>query len=88
MVMPFGLCNALSTFMHLMTQVLRPFIGIFAIIYFDDILIYNRTREDHLDHFRQIFQVLRAESLFANPKKCAFLTDLPGICRLPRRCFS
>ncbi|PKA50261.1 putative mitochondrial protein [Apostasia shenzhenica] len=56
-------------------QVLRPFIGIFAVVYFDDILIYSRTREDHLDHLRQIFQVLRAKSLFANPKKCAFLTD-------------
>ena len=45
------------------------------IVYFDDILIYSQTRESHLDHLRQVCQVLRTESLYANLKKCNFMTN-------------
>jgi hypothetical protein len=72
MVMPFRLCNAPATFMRVMNDVLRPFLDDCVIIYLDDILIFSKSREDHITHVKQVLDVLRKEQLFLKLSKCEF----------------
>ncbi|KAL0696239.1 hypothetical protein Bca4012_063419 [Brassica carinata] len=73
--MPFRLTNVPSTFTRLMNHVLRSFIGLFVVVYFDDILVYSKCLKEHIDHLRAVLDVLRKERLYANLKKCTFCTD-------------
>lgn len=73
LVLPFGLTNAPATFMHLMNEVLRPFLDDFAMAFLDDILIYSKTYEEHLKHIRAVLDKLRQENLYAKLSKCEFL---------------
>eukprot|EP00253_Pinus_taeda_P033766 PITA_33766 len=73
LVMPFGLSNAPNTFMRLMNEMLKEYIGKFVIVYLDDILIFSKTREEHLRHVHKVLEKLQQNKLLINLKKCTFL---------------
>jgi hypothetical protein len=75
LVIPFGLTNAPSTFMRLMNKVLCAFIGKIMVVYFDYILTYSKSIDEHIDHLRVVFNALRDAHLFGNLENCTFCMD-------------
>ena len=72
-VLPFGLCNAPATFQSLMNEIFRPYLGKFVLVYLDDILVYSKTPEEHIQHLRLVLSVLRQHKLYAKLAKCHFM---------------
>ncbi|GKB93218.1 putative reverse transcriptase domain-containing protein [Tanacetum coccineum] len=70
--MPFSLTNAPAVFMDLMNRVFRPYLDKFMIVFIDDILIYSKTREEHVKHVRLVLGQLKKEKLYAKFSKCEF----------------
>jgi hypothetical protein len=64
LVMPFGLCNSPSTFQSLINHVFHPFLCHFLLVFFDDILIYRKTRIEHLTYVDRVLHLLSQHKLF------------------------
>jgi len=71
--MPFGIAAAPATFQELMVKVLGNLNWKEAVVYLDDILIFSRTKEDHIHRIKNVFQRIKESGLKINPEKCQFL---------------
>ncbi|GBG63303.1 hypothetical protein CBR_g37389 [Chara braunii] len=72
-VMPFGLTNAPVTFQAAMTNEFRAMLDRFVLVYLEDILVYSRTLEGHLEHLQRVLETLRRAKYNANRAKCEFV---------------
>ena len=70
--MPFGLTNAPATFQRLMNEKFKEDLLRHVLIFLDDLLVYNETPAEHLEHLEKVFLKLRAAGLKLKPKKCDF----------------
>ena len=70
--MPFGLTNAPATFQHLMENCLGDLHLNWCIIYLDDIIVYSKTPEEHLERLKAVFQKISKVRLKLKPNKCKF----------------
>jgi len=71
-VMPFGVTNALGVFMEYMNRIFHPYLDQFVVVFIDDILVYSKSEEEHVEHLRIVLQVLKEKQLFAKLSKCEF----------------
>lgn len=71
--MPFGLCNAGATFQRAMEKILRGFDN--ATAYIDDVMVFSKTFEEHLEHLEETFMRLRKASLKVKTRKCQFCRE-------------
>ena len=69
--MPFGLCNAGATFQRLMDIVMAGLHMDICLVYLDDIILYSRTAEEHLERLVTMLARLRGAGLKLKPEKCA-----------------
>jgi hypothetical protein len=71
--MTFFLTNSPSTFMILMNEILKDFIGKFVVVYLDDILVFRKTKEEHLRHMELVMRRLHHEKLLIKLKMSSFM---------------
>jgi hypothetical protein len=71
-VLPFGFFNAPARFQAMMNRVLAPYLPKFCVVYLDDVLIYSKTADEHLEHIRLVLRELHRHQLHTILSKCYF----------------
>lgn len=70
--MPFGPANASSTFQSFFNEILFPYLGVFLVVYLDDILIFSKDKIEHEEHLKILFEILKKHQPHIKPEKCKF----------------
>ncbi len=70
--MPFDLINASVTFQTFVNNVLRRYLNQFVIVYLDDILVYSKTKKEHVQHVKKVLQTLKEADLRIKSEKSEF----------------
>ena len=80
MVLPFGLSNAPSTFQAVINNILGPELRNCCLVYMDDIVVFSKTPEEHLQHLHMVLAKLQGAQLFARLHKCRFALSSVKYC--------
>jgi len=70
LILPLGLTYAPALFMDLMNWVFKPYLDKFVVVFIDDILVFSRSKEEHVEHPRTVLKTLEEHKLYAKFKKC------------------
>lgn len=68
--MPFGLRNGPSIFQRVMNGILAPYLWLFALVYIDDIVVYSKSYEEHIDHLDAVLGAIEKSGITLAPTKC------------------
>jgi hypothetical protein len=71
-VMPFGTTNAPATFQALMNKIFASCLRKFVLVFFDDILVFSKTKAEHALHWKEVLHILRDNQLTTKMSKCDF----------------
>lgn len=70
--MSFSVSNSPGVFIECMNRNFHPYLDWFVVVFIDDILMYSKSDENHVEHLRTILQVLKEKKLYSKLSKCEF----------------
>lgn len=72
LVIPFGVSNAPGVFMEYMNMIYHTYLDKFVVVFIDDILIYSKLKEEHVEHLRIVLQVSKEKKLYGKMSNMSF----------------